>query len=167
MRSSGKGSPAELLKLKEVKKDGVSSFELGNGTVLKSGEYACMEAKVRGPGDAADTEEGTETLFAYTWFDSGLASFLTSVDFPEDTTVPRRAMLSLTSADDGTSPTRVRPEKLCPGAAQLYTCLMCKQPPEADMTAVSPGRLRRLPGRLRRLLAHEGCLHIRGAPGLV
>ena len=119
-RSSGKGFPADLLKLKEVKKDGVSSFELGNGTVLKSGEYACMEAKVRGPGDAADTEEGTETLFAYTWFDSGLASFLTSVDFPEDTTVPRRAMLSLTSADDGTSPTRVRPEKLCPGAAQLY-----------------------------------------------
>ena len=71
-RSSGKGFPADLLKLKEVKKDGVSSFELGNGTVLKSGEYACMEAKVRGPGDAADTEEGTETLFAYTWFDSGL-----------------------------------------------------------------------------------------------
>jgi hypothetical protein len=49
-RSSGKGFPAELLKLKEVKTEGVSTFEVGNGTVLKSN---------------GDKEVGTETLFAF------------------------------------------------------------------------------------------------------
>jgi hypothetical protein len=118
-RSTGKGLPAEMIKVKEFKtEDGETAFTLGCGDVLKVGEYACMEAKCDGPFGCAAAQE---TLFCFAWFDSGICNFMTTVDIPEDDTVLRRACLAGNSAEEST---RVRPERASFSAASNYNRFM-------------------------------------------
>ena len=121
-RSSGKGFPADLLKVKEIKtEDGKTAFELGNGVKLKVGEYVCMEAKVESKSGGIDK---CETIFAYAWFDSGMVNFMTTVDYPEDGTVPRRSVLTGKAAEEGGELTRERPERESMSAAVNYNMFM-------------------------------------------
>ena len=118
-RSTGKGLPAEMIKVKEFKTEGgETAFTLGCGDVLRVGEYACMEAKCDGPFGCAAAQE---TLFCFAWFDSGICNFMTTVDIPEDDTVLRRACLAGNSAEEST---RVRPERASFSAASNYNRFM-------------------------------------------
>jgi hypothetical protein len=123
-RTTMYGFPEALLKQREVVRGNDKHFELKNGARLNVGDYACMYAPIYDEDDEGK-KEPEHTLYAYSWHDSGVAAFLSSVHPPNDASVLRRDTLSFKFRGVEAQPTRKRLLRETFDGALFYNMFMC------------------------------------------